>query len=357
MDDWALVVNRDPELREFVAETVEKAFASSLAVVARSNLEEGERVLQSRGLRSCKLVVAGVTAPLSRHHSPPLDASDLTALEFARRVRQGGDETLPFVFLVAFNDLGRLEEQAKIANVCTVECGSDFYRRLPGAIAALVRPGARGRTGLPYINVDITLTDNATTWQLRARGALNSADDGGPLNIRDAVLDNLIRRSEVETPDPTHLGQIGTRLFDMLMLNTLNKQLYASLNKALGMLSGEGQRFRDLELARIRFIVDQRTHPILLETIAPGAKGSEPDFWMLKAPIFRKYEQRADQYPLFKDKKSRYEPFDCLLIQACARPFVSPDPMARRFQSIPLAGDEVACLETLLGSLKQHDPR
>ena len=66
MDDWALVINRDPELREFVAETVEKAFASSLAVVARSNLEEGEHVLQSRGPRSCKLVVAGVTAPLSR---------------------------------------------------------------------------------------------------------------------------------------------------------------------------------------------------------------------------------------------------------------------------------------------------
>jgi hypothetical protein len=355
--DWVLVITRDPELRRFVAEAVanELDLRPELVVDAGS-IAEGESALAARGAGSCGLVVASVTAPLSRRHSPPLDATDLTALEFARRVRGAPGKTPPFLFLVAFNDLERLKELAKIADACTVVCGVDLYKRLPDAIAELMRPGS-ARTGLPCINVDITLTEKASQWQLRARGALDAVDDGGVLNIRRAELDNLIRRSEVEMPDPAQLRRIGTTLFKTLMQNELDQQdLYGSFQQALGRLSARNQRFRDLELARIRFVVDKHTHPILLETIGRRLKDSEPDFWMLKAPIFRKYEQRADQYPLFKDRMSRSEPLDCLLIEGCTVPFQAPDPVPRRLESIPLARDEVDCLQAFLDGIRQKDP-
>jgi hypothetical protein len=45
-----------------------------------------------------------------------------------------------------------------------------------------------------------------------------------------------------------------------------------------------------------------------------------PKYFMLQAPVFRRYDMAAARYPLFKDPRSRAGPINCLVIEA------DPDP-------------------------------
>jgi hypothetical protein len=69
---------------------------------------------------------------------------------------------------------------------------------------------------------------------------------------------------------------------------------------------------------------------------------------MLKAPIFRKYKGSGERFPLFKDKVSRTEPLDCLIIQCQLDAFFAGGTVKRAFAEIPGAGEEVAWLEDFL---------
>jgi hypothetical protein len=361
MRDWALAIHRDADMRDLIGDALEDELElPSAQVIKKANIEDATAALLRWGDRSCRLVVAGVTNPPSRKHSPPLDASDLTGLHLAGRLRERGNANLPFLFLVAFNDLERLKEEAKVANVNTIECGSELYKRLPHAIAEAVRPGSSAARGVPCVNVDISLRGMPPfEWHLKVREPRRVCDDTGALNIRRDELNKLLHLSVPASSEERDLGKVGTELYRLFMANDLkNAKLNIRLHEECGKLTSDRWAFRELELARIRFIVDADTHPILLETLARPAEGQRPpDFWMLKSPIFRKYEHRAEQYPLFKDRRSRSEPLDCLLIEGCSTPFLAPDPIARTLEAIPIVKDEISDMEDLLARLRREDPQ
>jgi hypothetical protein len=109
------------------------------------------------------------------------------------------------------------------------------------------------------------------------------------------------------------------------------------------------ERSCKLESARIRFNVDEYMHPVLVEALTtPTEEGGDPDFWMLQAPIFRKYPRAGQRYPLFKDHASRQHRLDCLIIQGQLTEFHAPAPVDRDLRDIPLVAEEVDWLEDFL---------
>jgi hypothetical protein len=359
-DDWALVVHRDPDLLAMARGVVAEALQlPAERVIYKDNVADAKVALQNRGEKHCRLVVTSLAAPKSRRHSPSLDGSDLTGLRLARDLRDKGFAEPAVVFLVAFNDLERLAQEVAVPNVTTVEIGSDFHKRLPAAVAGVVRQGAARRRGVPCVNVDIFLQGPPPfRWQLKVPEPGSPCEDGGMLNIREEELAELCRLSRQERPGPQHLGMVGAELYRLFMADEFrNGGLNTSLRAECRRLWSNELEFSDIELARIRFVVDAATHGILLETLArPKPDASGVDFWMLKAPLFRKYAQRAEQFPLFKDRRSRSEPLDCLLIQARTSSFEAAFPVSQALEEIPLAAAEASDTENMLADLQRSHP-
>jgi hypothetical protein len=71
-------------------------------------------------------------------------------------------------------------------------------------------------------------------------------------------------------------------------------------------------------------------------------------FWMLEAPMFRRYDVPAVRAPLFQDRGSRSRKLNCLLIQGDVSGFNAAPPLDRPFVAVEAARDEVLELEDFL---------
>ena len=97
----------------------------------------------------------------------------------------------------------------------------------------------------------------------------------------------------------------------------LMKEIFRS-KEAYAIFRGLRSKVGGLKNISIRFYVNRSMHPLILEALNEDS-GGHRNFWMLKAPICRKYSVGIDKLrfmPLFEDEETRKKRLNCLVIEA-----------------------------------------
>jgi hypothetical protein len=351
---WALIIHDDPDMRESLSGIVEKKLGlSGECVIAVQNYAAmDDQMLMRYGVQDCQVVVASFGAPSSATQSPALEGDYAVGLGFMNRLRAIRAD-LPFIFLPRVINGEAQNVFAQLTNVRLLKI-RHFAEMLAPAIGELVLHERPDVERPPHdVDVDIRLNLGGTcTWGIRGPKG-DGLEEFGVFAIDKDQITELLEYSEAaaegkDAAAPQRLfliEKVGRKMYEMLFANSLkNEKLEPILARKIHV---QGADY--LEAVRFRFHLDSRTSKLLVETLGESfSDGAENKvkYWMLSAPIYRKYGSHGERHPLFKDRASETGSIDCLIIQGQADPFDAGPPVRRRFPAIPLARRETADLGT-----------
>ena len=176
------------------------------------------------------------------------------------------------------------------------------------AVSGQVKDKGVAEEKIGKVDIYLNLSDKPSQYQMKGVGI----DWDTPVNVlefeRDAMR-KLIRRSKYIQKRPKwrdELRSIGSCLFKELCEK--NSKLRGDFSKLIEKVNGE-------ENVRIRFEADKSLSPVILEALLDI---EHEDHWMLHAPIYHTVPVNSRAAPLFKDKRERKEPINCLIIAANA---------------------------------------
>jgi hypothetical protein len=335
--NWWLLIHEELELGTLIGTILQPVLPIKL--VRARNLQEAQRAILTHGYGNCKLIVSSPSAPLDADQSRPLDRTRPTITSFLQQVRLH-DVKPPFIVVLSVNESTRSEELSNIPNTQILAVGEML--QLPAMADRLMSGAAEKRKKLQHdVDVDISLSDGGGRWAIHG-SKTNPIEDSGQFQIGWRELDRLFVDSRRAGGAPHDaIGQLGNDMYEHLLVHPGLELKLARCTRPPG----------SLESVRFRFHVDQETSQLLVETLAkPRHHGrrSELDFWMLRTPIFRKFGGQGVRHPLFKDRRSRGEKVECLIIQGDADAFNAGGQLAQDFPAIPGAAYETNWLEKYL---------
>lgn len=350
---WILIVTPTKALRLVISSAVRDVLQDP-AVETRmaQNLAEAEGLVRHHGLADCRLVVCSPSVPRDADEAPAIDGRQLNGIAYARALRRAGPGELPIVFVGALADSERKEELATIANSRMVVFDERVSELLPLTIRAMLRPdeavpppraaALEARRAASYawgrdVDLDIALGSSSASWTIRSQ---DGGEEGGNIAIEPSQIRDLVDLSTWARGNPGgYLRVVGKSIFAHLMQDPLRND--GLRNKLQSYVGPAG-----LNRARIRFSVNEDTQRILLETLADSVEGrQEPDFWMLKSPIFRKLGREEKGVSLF-----RTLPINCLLILGETKGFTAAGELGW-FDEIAQADKEIRDLKKFLDRL------
>ena len=339
---WAMILHDNEEMLLFLQGAISDALKGTECSVAR-NVDEASRILKRKGHADCKLIVASLTVRLDASHAPGVERRELTGLDFVRSLRTDDPETPPALLVASFIDTERVAQVSQVPNTRLLSAQDLFVN-----LAREVRAAANWGLTAPKYRVDLDIVLRAgqkCSWRMKGSGGI-AIEDTAVMDISDAELDSLKELSQpAGAGNPQFLRRLGLSVYKVLMADSLKSgDLEVKLNNSVSSFGG-------LSVARIRFNVDHSTHCIHLETLAkPQVQNGNPEFWMLKTPMFRKFGDRGGRYPLFKDRASQTGSVHCLLIQGKVSPFAVGAPFTKGYPALKGAKEEIDWLEEYLAS-------
>lgn len=338
---WHLLAHSDEDVRDFAGDAV-RAAAAAVPITSNAikvgNLEEAGQNLDAWGINRCDLVVLEATAPATRRASVGGSTRE-PVFAFIRRVKSARP-ALPLIVLAPCADEALRLFLTAYEATAHVELLPDWRERLQGRTEELLKnlpPSEQAR-----LELDITLAGRErTNWQIRRTGD-SSFRDFGELYVDGNELERLIRRSKalgtyVRQDDWQNvMSDISVDLSRLLFDSAqLNRTLWRKFVNHRAQVGG-------VENTRVRVTLNDETHPMLIEALKDD---DDPGYWMLKAPIFRRYERPMARPPLFKDPASRDNPINFLVIQADPAPGNVPDgPWAGPLDPLPEIAAEASDL-------------
>ena len=348
--NWILIAHADDDLRDEVASLIVTEWGVSPdTIVHAPNADKAEREFFKRGPAAwlnCRLIVAGLALPA--HGRMPLSEAQQTAgLEFIRDLRESGCSA-PVIFTAESSDVdisGGMQELKPSAFVrLGVDWSADLRRELSRFRA--------GRELLPRprcVNLDIVVRgEKDWSWRLAGKGT----EDSGPIMVDGSAIDKVSKWSKL-MPERVasatwgqDLSDIRDELGELLFTNPNNRKFFQVLIEAKTRVGGT-------QNTRIRFVVNEHTHPIVLEAIGDVDSDCARDYLMLKAPVYRRYEARGEGYPLFKDRASRRGPINCLIIQADPRKGKLGAPWNTPLDKLPSIEKEVKTIHGILAAERE----
>lgn len=363
---WCLLIDPNNETLDAAAAVIAGALAArrpaargaavlGVRVERARNLEEAREVVQKNDIRHCALIVLRTRLPIG-----PADRAFSAGIEAAMKFikeQKRGNNPLPVIaysetpgpafsgFLQAFD------------NTALIRC--DFQWRSALAEMAGAFFDSKAVHLRNTLELDIHLDGNAR-WAINCKGS-HTYEDNGPLNIHASSIRMLARSSTdlgnsvEDLTDETQwqkwkqrMSAIGSDLNAVIFTDSRpNGDFPAKFQVSRTMVGGD-------QCVRMRFTVDERSHPVLIEAIKEESDDKEADdlkeeknHWMLKAPVFRRYHHGASAFPLFKDRESRDGSINCLIIVA--------DPRAgaivtegKAFKALPGIDKEAASIGRIL---------
>jgi hypothetical protein len=339
---WVLVIHDNDEMLDALGGAVESALSPG-SVKTAHNIAEGRSLLADYGRVNCDLIITSLTARLDASHAPDPFRRELTGLDFIREVRGEASDLPPALLIATLIDSERASSVASVPNAKVLN-----VKQLFTSLEDDIRAAARGRLNARFrIDLDIFLRgEGHCRWTMRGTGGV---EDAAVMDITGSELAELGDLSQpAGSGGADFLGRLGLSVYKLLMADSIKSgDLEVKLRDRAYGAGG-------LSTARIRFNVDKITHRIHLETLAKPASDGKPEFWMGKVPMFRKFGDRGERFPLFKDAASQKGRVKCLVIQGDSREFTAQfDGDARVEKDYrPLKGSdgEVAWLKDFLGS-------
>jgi hypothetical protein len=350
--NWALIIHDDPDMRESLCGIVERKLGlpCDTVIAVQNYAAVNDQMLMRYGLGNCKVVIASLSAPADATQSPALEVDPSAAHALLQKLRSLTAE-LPFIFLTRFADGATQDIFTALPSVrlLNVKLHSETLAPAIGELVLHERPDVERP---PHdVDLDIWLMLNgACVWHIHGpKGSLLS--DSGPFDIDKDAIKELVEYSKAaaEGKDAAArqrlflIEKLGKRMYELLFANNnKNKKLEPTLTRNI--------RVRDsdyLEAVRLRFHLDSGTSQLLVETLGeslPGDEENKVKYWMLSAPICRKYGSHGERAPLFKDDVSQKGSINCLIIQGQADAFEAGPPVRLQLPAIPLARQEAVHL-------------
>jgi len=316
------------------------------------NLAEAAAVLRETKIGSIDLIISRGSVTASPDTPPPLERTEPSAIQYLRGMYP--DEQLPpCIFVVAAATQRYLEainglKTARILPLLEVQA------RLPVLIKELVK-GVKPPEYEHFFDVEISLNGSgeACYWFLRGHQGSGLKREGSIIIPQDE-LDTLLLYSELVGATKYEAELVASRL-----IRRLGKDIYRCLledrthNQGLGdEICARTFNWDRIDATRLHFQVDDKTSDLLVETlIRPKLHDElEEELWILKGPIFRRFNSSCSRAPLYKDPASRDNAIHCLVIHACSTNFrTTLGDSIRQYREIANAELDVAWLDENLG--------
>jgi len=343
---WSLVVHSDEDVRDLAGDAVRAAFEAvrvAPKLIKDGNLADAKQSLDDWKIDECGLVILEATAPATRKASVAGSTRE-PVVAFIKSIK-AQRSSLPVIVLAPDADEALslvLGVFPATAHVELVPDWRDLLQRRATDLLRDVPPPDRAR-----LELDITLAGaQRSAWAMLRTGD-NPFREFGTLSVEEKELDRLIRRSKAlgtyvrDDGWQDELSDISIDLTRLLFENaSMNRTLWRKFVDHRAKVGG-------VENTRVRVTLNDQTHPVLIEALKDD---DDPAYWMLRAPIFRRYECAMAHPPLFKDPASREGPINFLVIEADPAPGNVPDgEWSGEFAPLPglatEAGDLVAIFE------------
>lgn len=340
---WVLILTPTDALRMVIKGAVRDVLGEAgIEAMQAKNVAEADGLIRKHGLATCRLIVCSASVPQDASEVPAIDGRQLNGIGFVRTLRASDPVEPPVIFIGALADTERKAELSSVANSTLVVFDDRMWDQLPLAIRTMAKlegANADGCKQEKHVDLDIVLRASGSSWTIKSG---DGAEDGGNIGLQPYDISRLVSKSVVARhTNGEYLHVLGEDLFNELMGDQIKNNFLATSLEHYATKAGGMQR------ARIRFSVDEKTHPILLETLAfPGAEGRRPRLFMLHSPLFRKLGTKGQGASLLRDT-----PVNCLLIQGQVDSFERTDGLGS-FDGIPQAESEIAALQGLLTKLK-----
>lgn len=356
---WTLIAHANADLRGEIQSTIQATLGPWAGrMVHARHAQEAQAAFVGNNKDVCRLIV--IAAELPDDAATPMAASKpWCGLETVRQLRPpkawdpnatGG----PFfvghaVFIADHVDTALLREIQQLAPSEFVTLGADWIEKLgqllPAIQAVRVAPALPAAAPLPRplgLNLDLELLKQ---WKWHIGGG--GVEDTGDFYVDPRKLSYIQDLGSVfsEQHDSRNweklFGVISGHLNDLFFSNPLNKvSLLQSILKC------------GAKNARVRFIVDDTTHDLLLEALQDpdetDARQSQTSYWMLKAPIYRRYDRRGETYPLFKDPQTRSGKINCLIVVADPAECTLGEPWNTPLEGLPQLENEAKAVKDIL---------
>lgn len=349
--NWILIIAEKTEL----ALAAELCLAKELPFkfVCVYNLQDAREALFEYSKRSCELIVSSLAAPADADAPVPVPVGwrSTTAIDFLKEVR-GKNSEPPCIFIDAAPSADDFERLADIGNVKLMAVADMRQHLASHARTLVVHEPPRSAEQSHLMDVDIAFSGNICNWRLSGKNGVGISE-AGSIKVENDYLERLLTDSELvgmtrsDAQDLTRklLLRLGRDLYRCFATNLDRKSLWEAV-------SHHTDRMRMLERTRFRFEVDNVTSRLLVEALAredADAPNNE-DYWMLRTPIVRRYGSHAGRSPLFKDRHSRNEPVQCLIILGNPKKFDAAGALGKEYPAILKAVEEINWLEKYLST-------
>jgi len=334
---WILIAYFDEEIRLQTRQVLARAVGPTLPRVEfAANIVQAREQFAKHHTTHCRLVVLGAATPLDAGSSVGLSDREPTKALVAELKEHHPGLRLVMLSAVPDDMLAEFLYPYKHWALVTIDAG--FAASLRTRAAELLvatditaEPTQPGSLAEPHngfgatrarLLLDIDLCDErSATYHMRRIGA-DGFEKPGVLALDKREIDDILRESRRLETDVAErranwledLGHLSERLSRLLFQGG-----HENFRCWEGFLRHR-EKVGGIANTRVRLTVNELTHPMLVEALRDQSEATD-DYWMLNAPVFRRYRPRGDEVkPLFKDPVSRESPINCLVIEADGEP-------------------------------------
>jgi hypothetical protein len=306
MGPWTLILFDDATLAAEIEGVLQESWPRLAQSLRRADCGAAYDGLRRGGgldIGQCSLVVASVSLP--RDGETKLSQEDMTrGFDLMRQARSLGLKA-PVIFVAATASKDLYAGFCEMMPSGFVRLGPDWDSCLAFELMRLLDTRTPQRP--KNFNLDI-IVGKDVQWHLVGQGM----EDGGEIEVSKRPLAEAKSSSE---SIPLMIGQpvLWTRELSKIR-NNLHSAFFSDNMLFYGKVITAIERFGGTENTRVRFVLGDDSSPLVWEALQ--APLLENDYWMLRAPVFRRYQRTGTTYPLFKDRETRNVPINCLVVEA-----------------------------------------
>jgi hypothetical protein len=320
-----LLIFRDRDFAITIKQCIEEAQPTAIVDIEHTCADARRR------LRGNQTPYSAVVCQIDAPESPSTASSDdagIALLASLPKYRHGAAR--PILYSYSLAPISRSATE----NIHHCVCVTDIEHLVSEASATLQRDGDQEK----LLNVVFSLDLAKGIWSYELKGKNFQFDYADSLIIDGSTLSRLIELSEI-------VGNLEKWELSLRSIGGALLELFFKRNGNFAWLFAEGVgQAGGFERTSICFRIERSVHPIMLEALVTPV---ENEFWMLKAPLYRKLQHvLATRYPLYSPNSPAPLEINCLVIESEAEG--SAPALARSFSRLAYVAEECNWVQDFL---------